>query len=101
MPTGAGPGRHVGQGAEHVLRSAVAPYNSFATSEKKEGPGGSKLAALGKAARDQLLDIKDVSPKSAQWERKAPGQLNKQVTQRYKKGGSGPLEELIDHIFGR
>lgn len=101
----AGAARAIGSEAEHWARGLVAPYNMLSTTAKKAGPEDNGLMGaakvVGRTIRDQALDIKDVSPKAANYERKVPITTHRDVTQRFRKGGNGPLEGLIDRVFGR
>jgi hypothetical protein len=101
----AGIARAVGEGAEHLARGLVAPYNMYANTAMKAPPGDKGVVGqakiLGRTLRDQTLDIKDVSDKSAKYKRMVPIKTHRDVTQDYKKGGGGPFGGLINSVFGR
>jgi len=91
------------QAGEFVARSTVAPYNMYATAAKKSDETGPVAQAknVGRAIRDQALDIRDVSPKAAKYEEKVPVQTLKDARTRAKHGGNGPLEGLVNTLTNK
>jgi hypothetical protein len=94
--------RAAGSVAEYAARGLVAPYNMYATTAMKAGPQDKGVAgqvkAVGRTIRDQALDIKDVSPAAAGYEKGILKHIQKDLKQREKKP-HGPFEQLIDKAF--
>lgn len=89
--------------AEFLGRGLVAPFNMAASTYQKQSDGGLTGAAkaVGKTARDQVLDVKDVSDKSARYQQNIEKHQRQDLKTRFKRGGNGPFEGLMDSIFGR
>jgi inorganic pyrophosphatase len=80
------------QGTEFVARNAVAPLNVVENEGKK--PNGGFLPGL----RDQLLGIKNPSPKASKFEAESPKKSEQNAVSRQKAGGRGLLEGAVDKL---
>lgn len=98
-----GAAKAVSQEGEHLARGLVAPYNMFASTfqrQPKDDRGAGGFAkSVAKTARDQALDIKDVSPAAAKYNALIEKHTMQDVRARDKKGGNGPFEGLMRRIF--
>jgi hypothetical protein len=81
-----------GQAGEFAARNAIAPLNLIENEEKK--PNGGILPGL----RDQLLGIKNPSPKASKYEAVAPRKANSAAMTRERQGGRGIIEGAIDRL---
>jgi hypothetical protein len=67
---------------------------------QKSEPGTNPLISAGKAVRDTALDIKDPSKKAVRYERMIPIKTNRDAISRFKHGGAGPAEGLLNKGTG-
>lgn len=79
-------------GVEFVARNAISPLNVAENEEKK--PNGSILGGI----RDQLLGIKNPSPKASKFEAEVPKKAEQSAVTRFKQGGRGILEGAVDKL---
>jgi hypothetical protein len=100
---GSGPAaaRAVTQPIEYAARSLISPVNTFASAIQKGKQDDTHPAvAVGKAVRDAALDFKDPSKKAQRYEKMVPIKTNRDALSRFKQGGSGPIEGLVNKATG-
>jgi hypothetical protein len=95
--------RVVTQGGEYAARSLVSPYSTFANAHQKaktSDQNANPAVSVAKAIRDGALDIKDPSAKAQRYERMLPVTTNRNAMSRFKHGGAGPAEGLVNKLTG-
>ena len=88
------------QAGEYTARSLVSPFSTFANAAQKAEPGTNPLVSAARAVRDQALDIKDPSKKAVKYEKLIPVKTNRDALSRFRHGGSGPVEGLVNKGTG-